>query len=266
MKLKVHPKAALFPMLTKEELNELAADIKANGLRQPIALDKDDQVVDGRNRLAACEIAKVKPEFTKLNGVDAEAFILSQNLARRHMTPAQRAMVVAMMHPDGAKAGRGEKAEGARKLARSGQFPMVTATSLKSARRVLRLCPDLAPLVLSGAKSLESAYVEAKNREELAASDEAKMERLRDGARDLADLVTEKGMEIDEALAAMHERERKKRETIEQGKQAAETGLVRFLGDVASIIAAVKESDAKFLDKKRLAAVDKATKQLLSLL
>ena len=37
--LAVHPVAALFPMLADDELDELAADIKANGLLQPIVLD-----------------------------------------------------------------------------------------------------------------------------------------------------------------------------------------------------------------------------------
>ena len=40
-----------------------AADIKANGLVHPIMLDVDGKIlVDGRNRLKACEIAGVEPE------------------------------------------------------------------------------------------------------------------------------------------------------------------------------------------------------------
>src|SRR5262245_2446413 len=105
VKLKIHPKADLFPMLSDEELKELAADIKAVGLQQPIVKDKNGMLVDGRNRLRACEIAKVKPEFKTLNGVDAEAFIVSQNLARRHLNPGQRAMVVAMMYPEAKRGG-----------------------------------------------------------------------------------------------------------------------------------------------------------------
>jgi ParB-like chromosome segregation protein Spo0J len=55
--LAVHPVAALFPMLADDELDELVADIKARGLLQPIVLDAEGRVLDGRNRLAACEIA-----------------------------------------------------------------------------------------------------------------------------------------------------------------------------------------------------------------
>src|SRR6516162_8020043 len=94
-KYKVHPVAALFPMLSDQELKELAEDIKEKGLQQAIMLDKNEQIVDGRNRMAACEIAKITPKFETLNGIEPEAYIISQNLARRHMTGGQRAMVAA---------------------------------------------------------------------------------------------------------------------------------------------------------------------------
>jgi ParB-like chromosome segregation protein Spo0J len=58
--LAVHPIAALFPMLADDELEELAADIKARGLLQPIVLDAEGRVLDGRNRLAACEKAGIR--------------------------------------------------------------------------------------------------------------------------------------------------------------------------------------------------------------
>jgi ParB-like chromosome segregation protein Spo0J len=62
--LAVHPVAALFPMLADDELDELAADIKARGLRFPIIRDKEGKtLIDGRNRLIACENAGVQPDF-----------------------------------------------------------------------------------------------------------------------------------------------------------------------------------------------------------
>ena len=63
--LAVHPVAALFPMLAGDELEELAADIKARGLLQPIVLDAEGRILDGRNRLAACKIAGVEPNFIR---------------------------------------------------------------------------------------------------------------------------------------------------------------------------------------------------------
>ena len=62
----VHPAADLFPLMDKAELQDLADDIKKRGLQEPIARDKNDLILDGRNRLMACDIAKVKPEFRPL--------------------------------------------------------------------------------------------------------------------------------------------------------------------------------------------------------
>jgi hypothetical protein len=82
---------------------------------------------------------------TSLPGISLEAFIISQNLARRHMTPGQRAMVVAVMYPEsGKRTGRGNKVVGA------DDFPMVSNTSLRSARKVLRLAKDQVGNVLNG--------------------------------------------------------------------------------------------------------------------
>ena len=52
------------------------------------------------NRLAACDMVDVEPDFVELNGSDPVAFILSANLARRHMTKGQRAMAAARAIPD----------------------------------------------------------------------------------------------------------------------------------------------------------------------
>ncbi len=62
-----HPACLLFPKLGKDELDELADDIKTHGLRNPIVLYQG-KVLDGRNRLAACEIAGVKPTFVEWSG------------------------------------------------------------------------------------------------------------------------------------------------------------------------------------------------------
>ena len=60
--LPVHPAADVFPMLDPDELSDLASDIQANGLQHPIIIGQVDGVemlIDGRNRLAACKLAKV---------------------------------------------------------------------------------------------------------------------------------------------------------------------------------------------------------------
>jgi ParB-like nuclease domain len=90
-----HPLAAIFPMLNDDELNELAKDIKAKGLTEPITL-YEGKVLDGRNRYRACDLAEVelRPEhFTQYEGDDALGFVVSKNLRRRHLNESQRAAI-----------------------------------------------------------------------------------------------------------------------------------------------------------------------------
>jgi ParB-like chromosome segregation protein Spo0J len=94
-KTPIHPAALLFPKLPDDELRDLADDIKKNGLLQPIIV-LDGNILDGRNRLKACKLAGVEPRFQPFtNEIDPLDFVLSCNLLRRHLTPAQRREVIA---------------------------------------------------------------------------------------------------------------------------------------------------------------------------
>jgi hypothetical protein len=91
----IHPAAALFPPLPEAALRALADDIRANGLVHPIVLH-EDRVLDGRNRLRACEMAGVEPRFTVWQEKGSPtAWVLSVNLHRRHLDESQRAMIAA---------------------------------------------------------------------------------------------------------------------------------------------------------------------------
>jgi len=96
-----HEYARLFPMLGKQELQELADDIAKNGLRNPIIIDDKDEILDGRNRLAACAIAQVEPVYERFIGTDEEklAVVVSCNVHRRHLSTSQRASVAAKLLP-----------------------------------------------------------------------------------------------------------------------------------------------------------------------
>ena len=96
--LRVHPVAALFPLLSKAELEALAADIKANGLQQP-AVVQGDVLLDGRNRLIACKLAGVRPEFSEYEGDSPVAFIIGANVHRRHLSPSEKAAVGVDIEP-----------------------------------------------------------------------------------------------------------------------------------------------------------------------
>lgn len=90
----VHPAAALFPLMHGGELELLVADIAQNGLREPIML-YDGQILDGRNRLHACELAQVPPRFIEWDGDGGSplSFVLSRNLHRRHLDESQRSLI-----------------------------------------------------------------------------------------------------------------------------------------------------------------------------
>jgi ParB-like chromosome segregation protein Spo0J len=94
--LPVFPVAALFPMIAADELAELAEDIRENGLQEPIVIAKPNGewlLVDGRNRLAACQLAGITPHYRILDS-DPTAYVLSANVHRRHLTKGQQAMAV----------------------------------------------------------------------------------------------------------------------------------------------------------------------------
>jgi ParB-like chromosome segregation protein Spo0J len=93
--LTAHPAAALFPMMSDSELEELTADIRAHGLRMPIVV-MGLEILDGRNRLEGCKRAEVAPRFVEWDGTGSpSAWIFSVNLHRRHLTTSQRAMLAA---------------------------------------------------------------------------------------------------------------------------------------------------------------------------
>jgi hypothetical protein len=93
-----HAVADLFPLLEGPAFEELVADIKRNGLREPILLDAEGRIVDGRNRYRACLAAGVEPRFVEWQGEGSLAELaLSLNLRRRHLNESQRAMVAARL-------------------------------------------------------------------------------------------------------------------------------------------------------------------------
>ena len=93
-----HPVANIFPLLSDDELKELAQDIKENGLRQTIVLH-EEKILDGRNRYRACKLAGVESRFEKFKGDSAASFVISMNLKRRHLSASQRGMVGADAEP-----------------------------------------------------------------------------------------------------------------------------------------------------------------------
>ena len=157
-----HVYAMFFAPLEDEALTALADDIKANGLINPITITPDGDLLDGRNRLAACKLAGVDPTFVVVD-TDAAAFVLSSNDRRRHASTGARAASVALVL----------NAEGKRKNYRweRGSVPDAGDNggssisgwirAMKLAGTVLDHLPELLPEVAAGRISLDSAYSSA---------------------------------------------------------------------------------------------------------
>lgn len=96
---RVHPAALAFPLLFGEGYEALKADISAHGQRVPCVLWHDGSLLDGRNRWRACEELKIVPKTVTWDGDDPVAYIVSTNLARRHLTPSQAAACAVEMLP-----------------------------------------------------------------------------------------------------------------------------------------------------------------------
>lgn len=93
MSYDIHPAAEIFPMMDAAALRELADDIKAHGQRDWIEL-YDGKVIDGRNRIKACELAGAEPQYCEIEEeINPVEYVLSKNLFRRHLSESQRSMI-----------------------------------------------------------------------------------------------------------------------------------------------------------------------------
>jgi hypothetical protein len=96
-KLEFHPLATRFPLIEGEDFESLVEDIRAHGQREPVVLF-EGKVLDGRNRSRACEVLGIRLKTRyfdpKVEG-SPEAFVISVNLKRRHLTTGQKREVIA---------------------------------------------------------------------------------------------------------------------------------------------------------------------------
>jgi hypothetical protein len=91
-----HDLCRILPDMSTEQFRQHVADIKANGLLHDIVLH-EGKILDGRHRYRACVELEIEPRFTTFAGRDPLAFVISENLSRRHLNESQRAMVAAKL-------------------------------------------------------------------------------------------------------------------------------------------------------------------------
>lgn len=193
--VRVHPAAALFPMLADGELRALAADIVANGLRNPI-VRYEGAILDGRNRLAACAIAGVEPDYVEYEGDSPTAYVVSVNLQRRHLSTSQRAAISAEMRPlfeaeahdrmvRGKAADPSNNCYEGRSLQQAADLMNVSHMSAHRAATVQKAAPEVFERVKAGDISVNlAAQVAELPEEDRQAVAEAPPEEVREVARD----------------------------------------------------------------------------------
>lgn len=211
----IHPAAEAWPLLPDDELDALAASIAEIGLQDPITLDPAGRLLDGRNRLRACEQAGVSPEFVTYAG-DPVPFILAKNGDRRHMTTGAKAMTTAVVLAEAGYRKGGRWQYGVIGNPESGKSEKSWQNVMSQAGQVIDFVPAMAEKVIAGDMALDAAVKEAKRAKQQAESDDERMKRLKADAPDLAAKVASGDLSLGEAEAAHQEREREHAEAVKR--------------------------------------------------
>lgn len=186
--MRAHPVAALFPSLEGADFDQFVADIREHGLREPIKT-WNGVLIDGRNRERACKAAGIEPRHKEIKFADeyeAIAYIISENLHRRHLDTGQRAMLGEELRPRLAAAAkqRQKAAGGDKKSAKAKSVPLnsgeakrsgevdhqladmlkVGHDSMAKAHKIKAEAPELAAKVRSGEITLHAAYTAIKEK------------------------------------------------------------------------------------------------------
>ena len=216
----VHPVAAMFPMMSDDELAELVASIKANGLLNPIITDRD-----GRNRYAACKAAKVEPRFEVYDG-DPAVYALAANLARRSLTKGQKAMITAkaLWPVTGQSLRAAEQATG------------IAHQRISEAATVLQYAAHQADAVIIGKIGLDEAVAEARRNKKQSEQRDQDLELLLRDTPDLHDKVLGGVITVSEAMT--------QRMALIQNAHSAVHHITQALDDFARAPSRLKATSA----------------------
>jgi hypothetical protein len=171
----IHPDADLIPAPTDEEFNDLCNSVKEHGIQNPIHINSAGLLLDGRTRLEAASVTGTAdiPIIT-VDPADTTAFILSQNLHRRHLTSVQRGAIIARISTNKWGGDRRPDQVSDQKLDRPltdkewGRISNVSPITISKNKYVLSWAPKEAKQVEAGTMSLNAAYCIAQRNEEMA--------------------------------------------------------------------------------------------------
>jgi hypothetical protein len=113
-------------------------------------LDADGRVLDGRNRLAACKKAGVKPDFITYADGDPDGYALAVNINRRHLKASARLLIAEM-------ARRVSGAKLPQSLRAAAKEADVDHHRFMEAAVVLDYAPDLVEKIFAGGMTLRQS-------------------------------------------------------------------------------------------------------------
>lgn len=201
MKLEIHPLAELIPAMSAEEFAQLKTGIDVNGYLEdePVVLF-EGRILDGRHRYRACgELGIEAPTVDFRGGEDAaQAYVISKNLDRRHLTTGQRSVAALklldwereaarerqaatqlagrepggdpivgsrqVMGTDGAEEQEKPTPHSSEAVAKAGEKFGVSGSSVERAKKVAEERPDLLKKVEAGELTVNSAFNETKGK------------------------------------------------------------------------------------------------------
>src|SRR6266436_176855 len=164
----IHPATELLPMATEEELAIICADIEANGFIHPIRVNKAGLLLDGRNRLrAAWVLKKDNVPIERVNPQDVFAYVFSENIARRHLTVGQRAMLGMKLAnlPHGGRIYKMNEVANTTSIRReeAAKLLNIHKGNFSIARFIQQWAPPEAEQVTNGTLELDAAYQTARH-------------------------------------------------------------------------------------------------------
>lgn len=159
-----HPMAKRFPMLSEDELRDLAENIKETGQLNACVMDPTGLGLDGRNRVAACGILGIEPEWV-VSTADPINVIIGGNVRHRHMSQGQQAVAVAIGLDEQGLRENGRWKRGSVPDAPDSNESVSTGwhQRVKEAGVILDWRPELADQVLSGLIALDGATMLSKS-------------------------------------------------------------------------------------------------------
>jgi ParB-like chromosome segregation protein Spo0J len=214
--MKAHPAAELFDMLPPNEIEKLGRSMQIDGQLHPVLVWRG-LIIDGRNRVAACDRVGIKPKIKELpDGTcenDIVRMIIAANLHRRHIDPkripAIAAELATMMVGDNQHSKEGPQNCGPSKATVSevSERLGVAPRTVEMAKEVKAKAPDLFEKIKKGEMRTGTAHREMKERAKPTDPDRADDRVVDAAASASADGYTKRMYQRHALIVAMDETE-----------------------------------------------------------